>query len=89
MKIKNGQGKWLLRQVLYRHVPYELIDRPKAGFGIPVGQWLREPLRSWAENLLDQNRLSAEGYFIQSPYAKNGLSTYLADGITPLAFGLS
>ena len=61
LKIRGGQGKWPLRQVLNRHVPRELIDRPKAGFGIPVGQWLRGPLRPWAENLLDQNRLSAEG----------------------------
>jgi asparagine synthase (glutamine-hydrolysing) len=70
MKIMNGQSKWPLRQVLYRHVPRELIDRPKAGFGIPVGQWLREPLRPWAENLLNQNRLSAEGYFYSEPIRK-------------------
>ena len=67
MKIMNGQGKWPLRQLLYRHVPRELIDRPKAGFGIPVGQWLRGPLRPWAENLLDQNRLNFEGYFYSEP----------------------
>ena len=70
VKIMDGQGKWPLRQVLYRHVPRELIDRPKAGFGIPVGQWLRGPLRPWAENLLDQNRLSAEGYFYPVPIRK-------------------
>ena len=70
MKIMNGQGKWPLRQVLYRHVPRELIDRPKAGFGIPVGQWLRGPLRPWAENLLDQNRLNFEGYFYSEPIRK-------------------
>jgi len=70
VKIMGGQGKWPLRQVLYRHVPRELIDRPKAGFGIPVGQWLRGPLRPWAENLLDQNRLSAEGYFYPEPISK-------------------
>jgi asparagine synthase (glutamine-hydrolysing) len=70
MKIRGGQGKWALRQVLYKHVPRELIDRPKAGFGIPVGQWLRGPLRPWAESLLDQNRLNAEGYFYPAPIGK-------------------
>jgi asparagine synthase (glutamine-hydrolysing) len=67
MKILGNQGKLALRQVLYKHVPRELIDRPKAGFGIPVGQWLRGPLRPWAESLLDERRLHSEGYFHTVP----------------------
>jgi len=63
MKIHNGQGKWALRQILYKHVPKELVERPKSGFAIPVGQWLRGPLRDWAEALLSEARLKKEGYF--------------------------
>ena len=62
MKLRQGQRKWALKQVLYRYVPPKLIERPKAGFAIPVGNWLRGPLRDWAEDLLDHSNLVQEGY---------------------------
>ena len=67
IKTNAGRPKWPLREVLYRHVPRELIERPKVGFGIPVGQWLRGPLRDWAEALLDPAKIEADGLLAAAP----------------------
>lgn len=62
LKIRDGVAKWPLRQVLYRYVPPDLLERPKQGFAVPLGDWLRGPLRDWAEALIDRRRLDNEGY---------------------------
>jgi asparagine synthase (glutamine-hydrolysing) len=65
--VRDGTTKWLLRQVLYRHVPPSLVERPKKGFGFPLAEWLRGPLRAWAEDLLEPARIAAAGYLHPDP----------------------
>jgi asparagine synthase (glutamine-hydrolysing) len=67
MKVRGGTGKWALRQVLYRYVPRELIERPKVGFSIPLGEWLRTSLRDWAEDLLSAGKLDEDGILDSAP----------------------
>ncbi|KPV49348.1 hypothetical protein SE17_33165, partial [Kouleothrix aurantiaca] len=67
LKVRNGERKWILRQVLNRYVPRQLIDRPKMGFAVPLDEWLRGPLRAWGEALLDARRLRDEGFFHAAP----------------------
>ncbi|NQT33470.1 MAG: hypothetical protein HQ594_07350 [Candidatus Omnitrophica bacterium] len=70
VKIKDAKSKWILRKVLSRHVPEELIERPKMGFGVPIDNWLRGPLREWAEDLLDENNMKKDGILDPRPVRK-------------------
>jgi asparagine synthase (glutamine-hydrolysing) len=67
MKIRDGKGKWLIRQLLYRYVPEAMVERPKTGFSVPLGDWLRGPLRGWAERLIDPERMRSEGILDPEP----------------------
>ena len=70
MKIRDGKGKWLLRQLLEKYVPRDLFERPKTGFGIPIDYWLRGPLREWASDLLNPSRIGTDGYFNAAPISQ-------------------
>lgn len=73
MKIKNGDGKYLLKELLYKYVPREIVERPKMGFDVPIDEWLRGSLKDWAENLIDEKRLKNEGFFNPAPITKKWL----------------
>ena len=73
LKIQGQTGKQVLREVLYKYVPRELIDRPKAGFAVPIGQWLRGPLFEWADELLNEARIKREGFFHVQPIRQRWL----------------
>jgi len=67
MRVRAGEGKWLMKRLLSRYVPRALTDRPKTGFGVPIDTWLRGPLRDWAEALLDESQLRSDGFFHPGP----------------------
>ena len=76
-RIKNNKGKHILRDILYKHVPKKLIDRPKQGFGLPVNEWIRGPLKDWAINLVDKKNLPKDG-FINGELARKILNEHLS-----------
>jgi len=67
LKIRGDVGKWLLRQVLYRRVPPDVVERPKMGFSVPIDRWLRGPLRTWADELLSREQLGRGGLLNPTP----------------------
>lgn len=77
MKIRDGKGKWILRQLLYKYVPKSLVDRPKKGFSVPLHSWLRGPLRPWAESLLSEGLMRDQGYF-NSKVVRNAWQQHLS-----------
>ena len=70
MKLRGTTGKWILRQVLYRRVPKEVVERPKMGFSIPIDRWLRGPLRPWAERLLAEDEIRRGGLLDPEPIGR-------------------
>jgi asparagine synthase (glutamine-hydrolysing) len=67
LKIHRGKTKWILRKILYQFVPMQLVERPKMGFGLPIGEWLRGPLREWTESLINEQKLKNENFFNPQP----------------------
>jgi asparagine synthase (glutamine-hydrolysing) len=70
MKLRYGRGKWLLRRLLYNYVPRNLVERPKMGFEVPIGSWLRGPLKEWAADLLEAGALRRQGFLDPAPVLK-------------------
>jgi len=70
LKLRDGVGKWILRQVLYRHVPREVVERPKMGFSVPIDDWLRGPLRSWGADILAADGLRRRGLLDPAPVTR-------------------
>lgn len=80
LKVVDDAGKWILRQVLYRHCPPALVDRPKMGFGVPIDRWLRSELREWAEDLLAPERLKREAFFEPEPIRRKWQAHLAGEG---------